>query len=1213
MAEQYQLPNGKYINVSEDFVGSQEETDLLREYNKREQSQQAEQSYQPTPSNSLPEGKENNWLYDTAVVAPLEGGRKFVNSSGRLIEHLGDTLGEATGINLTGDSKVKEFKGFKGFFHDEANPENDNHTTSMVGSFVESGVQFLLGYGVAGKVLQKVAGAGMATAPLTTAQRISQTTTQGAIGDFIAFDENSGRFADVVTEFAPDFGNTFLSYLQSNKEDTWYEGRLKNSIEGVGLGLMAEVLFKVAKVSKNKLSGSYDETSLKADEVVITKAQEAIIDAKPRLDEATTIGEKMKIVNDALENVDGLKPQLRNITKENKVEFLSKLAKEDLEINYNKYMSGELSAEEAFSIPRAWINLDTLDKNLISKDFVKSQLDIIDLVKSTYKQVDKKFTAEVVELKGIREYGGNFNKMYKDFSTVTDTFKDIDVSPLIAQHEGYLRSLIDNIPKLTREVKLGLRPEKDIDSHLAIIASMQNNSKFLSSELGGGLYTKGRTTQEFIKSNVIEENLRKALGDFENFGTKDIKAKKELLDKLALLDNPTVTSKVLSYVNTNKTWDVLNEVWINALLSNPKTLGVNALGNAVTAVARPFEDVMGSKISAWLSGSNLEKKAVYEAQIREAKSTFVGLFSYLREASKYAGLALKNGDTILDNVVKIDTANTRATGTGVIGNLVRIPSRILNATDELFKQANYRAKLGSLAVQAADAKGLKGKNFEEFVTEYIRQGFDEKGLRGTNLEALKYAQENTFTNELTGISKKFQEAVQSYPFLKQFFPFVRTPFQLAKAISDRSLGAVTYNLEHLLGKSGDPKMIAKVRGQAAMGGILLSSATALYQLGMISGATNQKGDGMALNKFDDAELLRMKKSDTNFKPYSFNVGGTQIQFGRLDPYGAFFGLMADFFTIKDKLTQDEIERIGADYNLFLMNQMSSDPISGWDKAAIIGQAGFGAIKENILNKTYFQAIHDIVDAVYDQDPNRVKKYFTTKFGSFVPNIVTKINNDPYLRDAQGFIDEIFRKRLGVGTPPSPKYNFMGEAHTMGDEDSIQRFFNNFANPLAVGGKTDDILTKEILRLGKAPEVLNKFQDKVDYTQYKFGKLTAYDRLNQILNSTAKIEGMSLREKLSQEIDSESYKSLGTDGDPIKIAQGSSDDGAKYTRLNRIYNQYKIKAEVLFEAEKAKYLSIDNPDRNLFKDTTKAKSNDRVIKEKNRNLNKLQPIINFYEQ
>ena len=110
-------------------------------------------------------------------------------------------------------------------------------------------------------------------------------------------------------------------------------------------------------------------------------------------------------------------------------------------------------------------------------------------------------------------------------------------------------------------------------------------------------------------------------------------------------------------------------------------------------------------------------------------------------------------------------------------------------------------------------------------------------MRGTNEEALRYAEETTYTNELTGFSKRFQEAINKYPILKQVLPFVRTPFQLAKAISDRTPLAGLYRTKHLLGLSGDPVMIAKARGQLAVGSILLGTAYYLASMGLISGRT----------------------------------------------------------------------------------------------------------------------------------------------------------------------------------------------------------------------------------------------------------------------------------------------------------------------------------------------------------------------------------------
>ncbi len=494
MAQKYELPNGKYIEVEDDFIGSQEEKELLEQFNQKQPTQSAQPVQQ---NNFVPEGKENNWLYDTAVVAPYEGARKFINSTGRLIEDLGDTLGEATGIYgvalgekannglielvsydearakglkdpIFGEADKKDFNSIRGFFYDPSRPENDYYTTSMVGSFVEAGTQFLLGYATGGKILKQFG----AVTPVTTAQKIAQTTTQGFIADVVAFDENSGRFADVITEFAPEFGNTYLKYLQTNKDDTWYEGRLKNGLEGIGLGLMAEVLFKVAKVSKNKITEGYNEANLKADEVIIGKAQEAIIGVKNQLDEATTIGEKMKIVNNALENVDGLSPAPKKISKEEKVKLLNRIAQEDLLVNFDKWKAGEMTAEEAFSIPRSWINLDTFDKKLTTQELINTTTSIIEAVKKTYNTVDKKFSDEVIKRKAILEYGGDINKVYKDFADLTKVFDEKEVSALIYQHEITLNSLVNMLAPMVRQSKMGLPPEQEIDQLIHLIGVM---------------------------------------------------------------------------------------------------------------------------------------------------------------------------------------------------------------------------------------------------------------------------------------------------------------------------------------------------------------------------------------------------------------------------------------------------------------------------------------------------------------------------------------------------------------------------------------------------------------------------------------------------------------------------------------------------------------------------------------------------------------------
>ena len=59
---------------------------------------------------------------------------------------------------------------------------------------------------------------------------------KGAVADFQAFDEDTGRFTDVVTDKAPALGNPLFDYLGSNPDDSFFEARFKNALEGSLLG-----------------------------------------------------------------------------------------------------------------------------------------------------------------------------------------------------------------------------------------------------------------------------------------------------------------------------------------------------------------------------------------------------------------------------------------------------------------------------------------------------------------------------------------------------------------------------------------------------------------------------------------------------------------------------------------------------------------------------------------------------------------------------------------------------------------------------------------------------------------------------------------------------------------------------------------------------------------------------------------------------------------
>jgi hypothetical protein len=97
--------------------------------------------------------------------------------------------------------------------------------------------QFLLPFGVAMKGLSGV----------YKASKILKPMAVGAGVDFAAFDPHEKRLSNLIEAEAPWASSIITEYLQSEKDDTWLEGRLKNAGEGAFLGVAAEAAFKMIK------------------------------------------------------------------------------------------------------------------------------------------------------------------------------------------------------------------------------------------------------------------------------------------------------------------------------------------------------------------------------------------------------------------------------------------------------------------------------------------------------------------------------------------------------------------------------------------------------------------------------------------------------------------------------------------------------------------------------------------------------------------------------------------------------------------------------------------------------------------------------------------------------------------------------------------------------------------------------------------------------
>ena len=81
-----------------------------------------------------------------------------------------------------------------------------------------------------------------------------------------------------------------------------------------------------------------------------------------------------------------------------------------------------------------------------------------------------------------------------------------------------------------------------------------------------------------------------------------------------------------------------------------------------------------------------------------------------------------------------------------------------------------------------------------------------------------------------------------------------------------------------------------------------------------------------MRNLQSLERLKQLKKATGVIPYSFRYFDKETQsykyreFGRFDPFGAFFGLVVDFHTFYDQLNEEEALRLGSNTMILIASQ-----------------------------------------------------------------------------------------------------------------------------------------------------------------------------------------------------------------------------------------------------------------------------------------------------
>lgn len=728
--------------------------------------------------------------------------------------------------------------------------DKSENPKSVTGNIIEDIAQFLTGFGVAGKALSK-------SAKFAQAGKITKLVTQGAIGDVLAFDEQEERLSDVLQGTPLE---VITQHIQSDEDDTLVEGKIKQAIEGAGLGIIGEGLFKAANlIRKNVKLKKSAEAELES----LEKAPEAGLETK----QLSMLGRPES--NDFIYNkLEVAKQETEGLTAEQVTKLKPKTA-DEIEINFARINS----PEDLKQAMQAYAN----ETSLLPK----------------VKDARRGVRSNEVTLKSAQDIDA--------FKTLLERREGqaLNAEQITAARNFYYSTT----DKLMELAKKAASPEAtDIDQYA--FRKMVATHHAVQKEILGARAEAGRALQAWSipAEGTSSEKLKGMEAILDSFGGAE--ASKDLAQRLASFGDGALTTTNINYLTRKsayaRTRDAIVEVWTAGLLTNPVTHVRNLGSNALTTLMGTAERYAQAAFSQ------------SEVTIQEANALALGLLESQKEAFANAGRAFRTGQTGFGQG-KVELPRVRASSkeeldaTGIFkpfayamdyyGRVVNTSFKALAAGDEYGKTVLYKSQLKALATREGIGKGLKGQELIDYVAKTVNAPSEI-----LQKESKDYANYGTFTNKLGKSGKAFQKVLSQNPSLKFIIPFYQTPVNIFKYTFERTplaLASETIRKELKTGGTRQAAALAKI----GMGSSLMMLGVDMSINGNITGTGPRD------------KKLRKHLLNTGWRPNSIKIGKNYYSYAGLEPLSTLFSFsstMAEILTnyeMYDIEAQDEIDKI----------------------------------------------------------------------------------------------------------------------------------------------------------------------------------------------------------------------------------------------------------------------------------------------------------------
>jgi len=705
--------------------------------------------------------------------------------------------------------------------------------------------------------------------------------------------------------------------------------------------------------------------------------------------------------------------------------------------------------------------------------------------------------------------------------------------------------------------------------------------------------------------------------------------------KIAGKNNMMAVSELERYSKKYRVHALLNEHFVNFVLSSIKTLSTNTLGNAMITLYGPLEVLMGArvrKVGKWFKGESLDD---VNFQIDQATREFTELFHQFSEALGWWKKAWDNKDYILDpghdlldipdsmkdawtaenvgQVIGKELDPEKGLGRAIEwwGNTLRLPSRFLMATDEFFKQWNYRATVAAdlhmkgrklledgfidnIDTWVEQEMSVMTRRGQAFVLDRIedeaRKRFDASDPKYNSREgadqllkdqsewvaqqmgdpsivnrgevadrALQIARERTFTTDLdpdngimSRLGKTLQEFSYHHPLMRILVPFIRTPLNIFLYASRRAaLPMVNKDLHRAadyLWKTKFGKEYPRLEGSKNEIAQIFSGGDERAKAEALGRMTAAIGMSSLFFGGAAAGLI------TGGGPNDHNQRKLMTQAG-WQPYSIKIG---DKYVSYQKLDPiATVVSIFADIQEVL--RYAPPELQGNIENLMVGIVS--TFFENMQNKSYLQGIQNIVSVLDDPERSvgRVGGSLAAAFA--VPNIVASARavTDDNMMEVRSMLDQIISKIPILNQNVlEPQRNVLGEVVTKKTFDGGMKRIGGVGEmllPVTINATTNDEVAQHLAELGYPLSLPLRRRYGLDLTEHLNAKgQSAYDRWLE-LSGTLKLGKNNLPQALRRLINMKLYKALPEDG-----LYEYGEESPRIKEIQKLIGRYRSAAE-----------------------------------------------------